>query len=232
MAVLRVVLVMLFILALPVWLISSNVRVAVSRTALFEYGFRKNVTGFTTGIGDVDLLRVARGFVAYFNSAEEPMNLEVTVDGSKRQLFNAKEVAHLKDVKSIIQLFYRVQTMALAYMLGYFAVSYALKSRSRIPGVGSLLVVSSAATIAVLALAGVGLFVGFDALFLQFHLLSFSNNLWQLDPSTDYLIRLFPREFFFDASLFIAGATIVEAGVIGIAAQVWRTFARRRAVTV
>ncbi|MBI2906745.1 MAG: TIGR01906 family membrane protein [Chloroflexi bacterium] len=229
MAILRGALVTLFILALPVWLITSNVRVAAGRAVLYEYEFQKNNTAFTSGIEKADLARVARGFGEYFSSAEEEMNLEVTAGGVRRRLFNDREVAHLKDVKGIVQLVYRVQAMALAYLLGYFAVSYALKSYSKLPGVGVLLLLSSAATIASLGAAGVAVLLGFDALFLQFHLLSFSNNLWQLDPRTDYLIRIVPREFFFDASLFIAAATILEAAVVGAGAYLWRSLARKRA---
>ena len=47
--------------------------------------------------------------------------------------------------------------------------------------------------------------------FLMFHLISFSNDLWQLDPSRHYLIAMFPQNFFFDATVAIAIATIFEA---------------------
>ena len=36
--------------------------------------------------------------------------------------------------------------------------------------------------------------VGFDTLFLKFHQLSFSNDLWQLNER-DYLLLLFPQDF-------------------------------------
>ena len=49
---------------------------------------------------------------------------------------------------------------------------------------------------------------------MAFHLVSFSNDLWLLDPSRDMLIRMFPEGFFMDATMLIAFATIVEAVVV------------------
>ena len=61
---------------------------------------------------------------------------------------------------------------------------------------------------------GLGSLIGFDRLFLAFHVVSFSNDLWQLDPRTDYLIAMFPEGFFLDATLWIVGSTVLEAMVV------------------
>jgi integral membrane protein (TIGR01906 family) len=58
----------------------------------------------------------------------------------------------------------------------------------------------------------------FDQLFLVFHLLSFSNDFWILDPTKDFLIMLFPGQFFFDVAIFGFGAVIIESLIIGTAA--------------
>jgi len=62
---------------------------------------------------------------------------------------------------------------------------------------------------------GLGTMLGFDQLFLKFHLISFTNKLWQLDPAKDYLIMLFPQGFFYDAALFCALATAGLAIILG-----------------
>ena len=62
--------------------------------------------------------------------------------------------------------------------------------------------------------SGLDELVGFEALFRAFHVVSFSNDLWRLDPRTDYLIAMFPEGFFLDATLWIAGSTVLEAAVI------------------
>ncbi len=60
----------------------------------------------------------------------------------------------------------------------------------------------------------------FNWLFTQFHLLSFSNDFWLLDPSTDYLIMLFPEGFWFDAVIVIFGLMALLALAIGFTG--WR----------
>ncbi len=66
---------------------------------------------------------------------------------------------------------------------------------------------------------GLGALFAFDQLFLQFHLLSFANDFWLLDPTRDYLIMLFPQGFWYDATLFgalaTAGMAIIFGGVGG-----------------
>jgi integral membrane protein (TIGR01906 family) len=68
-------------------------------------------------------------------------------------------------------------------------------------------------------LVGLGALAGFDRLFLAFHEVSFSNDLWQLNPRTDYLIAMFPEGFFFDATILITLLVIVES--IALAAPRW-----------
>ncbi len=46
---------------------------------------------------------------------------------------------------------------------------------------------------------------------MQFHLLSFTNDLWQLDPRRDYLIMMYPQGFFRDATIAIGGLTLALA---------------------
>ncbi len=66
---------------------------------------------------------------------------------------------------------------------------------------------------------GLGTLLNFDRLFLQFHLLSFANDFWLLDPTKDYLIMLFPEGFWFDAIFFgalaILGLALILGGVAG-----------------
>ena len=63
--------------------------------------------------------------------------------------------------------------------------------------------------------SGVLALIDFNWLFTQFHLLSFSNDFWLLDPATDYLIMLFPEGFWYDTFLFCALAIAAGAVILG-----------------
>ena len=56
--------------------------------------------------------------------------------------------------------------------------------------------------------------INFSWIFTQFHLLSFSNDLWILDPRKDKLIMMFPQRFFLETTLLIGLFTIVEYLII------------------
>ena len=61
------------------------------------------------------------------------------------------------------------------------------------------------AVLAALTAAAVWAAVDFDSLFILFHKLSFTNDLWLLDPQTDLLIRLMPTEFFIHYAAILGG---------------------------
>ena len=64
-------------------------------------------------------------------------------------------------------------------------------------GIGALLLV-----LAALLVWGM---VDFDSLFILFHHLAFTNDLWLLNPATDLLIRLMPVAFFVHYAALIGG---------------------------
>ena len=86
----------------------------------------------------------------------------------------------------------------------------------------------SVLTVVLLAVLGAVSLAGFDAVFTRFHLISFSNDLWRLDPRTDYLIRLFPEGFFLDTMLIVAGLTVSQAMLAGTAAGAFLWWRRSR----
>ena len=112
----------------------------------------------------------------------------------------------MRDVKGLVKGVYRVSEISALYLLLFIAGGFALRRRAFLPTLGRLLRWSGGIILGLVLLVGLGSLVGFDRLFLAFHLISFSNDLWQLDPRRDYLIAMFPQGFFLDATLLIAFA--------------------------
>jgi integral membrane protein (TIGR01906 family) len=159
------------------------------------------------------LEKVFNGIIHYFNSGERDIYLVVEKDGAPFVLFNEREVSHMRDVKGLIRLDYYLLLSTLIYAVGFTLISLFLwKDRRRLArglfGGGVL-------TLGLMAALGLGALLDFDSLFLQFHLISFDNYLWMLDPSRDYLIRLFPQGFYYDATLFCAAGTAAGALIMG-----------------
>jgi len=202
----------LFFLCLPLLLLSASVGGAANSLVLYRYGFDKYEVGRATGLSEVELEKAARGLIDYFNSSEEYISLTVVKDGQPFTLFNEREIVHLKDVKGLFRLDYWVFLGTLLYSLAYAGFILWRRERRRLAWG---LVMGSGLTLGLMLALGLSTMLDFDQLFLQFHLFSFTNELWQLDPGRDYLIMLFPRGFWYDATLFIAVATVVGAVILG-----------------
>ncbi|MFC1956477.1 TIGR01906 family membrane protein, partial [Chloroflexota bacterium] len=185
----------ILILCLPVLLLTTSILWAVNSSWLYEYGFDKYNISQNTGLAQSELEKAATGLIRYFNSGEEIISLAVTKDGKSFELFNEREVAHLRDVKGLIRLNHQVLLGTLIYVLGYAAIaSFRRKYRRLAQG----LVGGSGLTLGLILVLGVAMAFNFEQLFWQFHIISFTNELWLLDPTRDYLIMLFPSGFWFD----------------------------------
>ena len=216
-------------LCLPILLLTASIGWGVNSHWLYEYGFEKYNVSQSTGLAEVELEKAATGLISYFNSGEANISLTVIKDGKPFELFNQREVAHLRDVKGLIRLDYWILLGTLIYTLSYAGVSLFWRRRRYWRRLGWGMVSGSGITLALMLVIGLGILLNFDQLFWQFHLLSFSNEFWQLDPTRDYLIMLFPGGFWYDAAIFCALATaglaIILGGVAG--GYLWAT--RRKA---
>jgi integral membrane protein (TIGR01906 family) len=206
----------LFILCLPFMLLTASIAVAVNCSWLYQYGFDKYDVGSTSGLEEDQLKKAADGLISYFNSDEETISLTVMKDGQIFEFFNEREVAHLKDVKDLFQLDYRVLLSTLSYILIYALIYILYRKKEHRPVLARSLLYGGALTLILITAVGLGTLFNFDELFWQFHLISFDNDFWLLDPATDYLIMLFPQGFWYDATIFCALGVAGGAIIIGI----------------
>ncbi len=200
-----------FILCLPVLLVTASIAWAANSLWLYRAGFEKYDVGETTGLGEPELDKVATGLIGYFNSGKEYVSLTVTKDGRPLKLFTREEVIHFKDVKGLFRLDYGVLLGTLIYCLAYAGVSLFRQRRNR-RRLAWGAVGGSGLTLALMLALGVGTLLSFDRLFLRFHLISFANEFWSAEG---YMVLLFPRGFWYDTALLCAGITAGLAVILG-----------------
>jgi len=208
----------LFILSLPVMLLTASIGIAVNSQSLYEYGFEKYGVSQTTGLAEEELEKSASGLISYFNSGEDYISLTVIKDGKPFGLFNEQEKVHLKDVKDLIWLDSWVLLGTLIYMLAYAGGSLFWQKKRHWRRLAWGVVGGSSITLALMLAMGIAsVTVDFGQAFTQFHLIAFTNDLWLLDPTRDYLIMLFPQGFWYDMVIFcgigVAGTAAVLGGV-------------------
>ena len=216
----------LFILCLPILLLTASIGWAANSLWLYEYGFYKYSVSQTPELADFDLEEVATGLISYFKSDEEYINLTVVKDGKTLELFTPEEIIHFRDVKGLIRLDYWVLLGTLIYALAYAGVSLFWRKDWRQLAWG--VVWGSGITLALMLALGLGTMLGFDQLFYQFHLISFTNEFWSAEG---YMLLLFTRDFFYDAAIFCALATAGLAIILGGVAGGYLVSNRRRSVS-
>ena len=207
----------LFVVAVPVFLVTGSITWAFNNIGLYEGGFEKYRIARASGITTEDLRQVAVDLRAYFNSGDEPLSVRTRVFGSERELFKEKEIHHMADVKRLLWGIYAAFAVSAALLIGLMAAGFALRRREYLPTLARRTLWGGALTVGLLVAFGLVATVGFDALFLLFHRVSFANDFWQLDPRTDYLVLLFPQGFWFDATMWAALRALVGGALLAAA---------------
>lgn len=178
-------------LMLIVAMISASLNFLIRYDFIYEYNLSTNESiQSITSLSIAELTDINNNIRDYFFNDDELLNVDIYSD---------KEIAHMKDVKNLISLVLSVGKYSavsflifLFFLNNYFSVSIASLLKK------SLLIFISFSIILALAF---GLF--FNQVFLLFHELSFSNDLWILNPNTDYLLMMFPEVFFRDVAVMI-----------------------------
>ena len=217
---------LIFIIAVPLFFITGSVTWAFNSPGLYNDGFEKYSISRTSGIADADLRQVGADIRGYINSKEEPMDIQTRIFGVEQDLFNSKEIAHMKDVKKLVRGVYVLAIASAMYLLAMTLVGFARQRGQFIQLLANRLAMGGGLTLSLLILFGAVAAFGFDSLFIKFHELSFANDFWQLDPRTDYLVRIFPDNFWFDATLWVAVRAIIGALLILVAAISYLVYQR------
>lgn len=204
----------LFILCLPVLLITASLAWAVNSLWLYEYGFQKygvrqTLANYGLELTNPEIKQIYAEFISYYNSDEPYVDLTVVRDGKPVKLLTPEETIHFRDVKGLVWLDYRVLIGTLLYTLAYTGVSLFRRKYRQLAGA---VVGGSSLTLALMLALGLGTLLGFDQLFYKFHLVFFTNEFWSAEG---YMLLLFPEPFFYDATLFFSLATVGLAIILG-----------------
>ena len=200
-----------FVVCVPLFLITAAVAWAFNDPGLYQRGFQKYNVSRVTGITEADLREVGAELRGYFNSRDEPLSIKARVYGEEQELFNEREVLHMRDVKHLVWGVYVIALLSCLYLAGMIFSSLKRRSRYDYRQLARRAVCGGGVTIGLIVAFGLFALTGFDSLFTTFHRISFANDLWQLDPRRDYLVMLFPLGFWFDATVLVALRAIAGA---------------------
>jgi integral membrane protein (TIGR01906 family) len=218
---------LLFIVALPIALITTNVRIAANEPRLYEYAADHYDTPETTGISREELLDASGELRDYFNNDDESIFVRVQKDGEPISLFNPRETAHLRDVKTLFQASFRVQEATVIFVLAYVVAVFIWAREGSLRTLATQLLLAGLLGLAVIGAVGAIAVSGFEQSFEQFHLVAFDNDFWRLDPTRDHLIQMFPEDFWREVSLWLGIATLVELATLALLSALYLGLTRR-----
>jgi integral membrane protein (TIGR01906 family) len=199
--------------SIPALIVSGTVNAYAGSAGLYQYGFAKYRISQATGISNGQLDEVAQGMAGFLDGKKPSLQMTVRVNGTDRLLYNEKELVHMDDVRGIITIFNVLQIVAILSLLAAGAFVFAaLGVRRLLRGI----LAGAIATVALVGLLAAWALIDFYSLFYLFHLVSFSNDLWLLDPARDYLIMMFTESFFYDAAIMVTATIMAAAVIVGL----------------
>ena len=194
------------IITFPFLVVMIYVRIVMSPLFIqIEYnrpGFPADYYGFTVQ----DRLTYAPYAIQYLLNGEDIAYLGDLHFPDGKEMYNTRELHHMRDVKLVTQYAFAAAVGAGLLALGLCVYLW----RSNRPVLVSALLNGSRLTIGLIFSIVIIAVASWDTFFTTFHQLFFAGGTWQFEYS-DTLIRLFPEQFWFDASLVIGGAALLTA---------------------
>jgi len=194
----------IFSICLMIVLLFTSVEAAVYWTpGYFEKEYTKYNVTQAVSMTMEDLLDVTGEMMSYLRGKRDNLHVETTMEGVEREFFNAREIAHMEDVRGLFLGALSIRSGCLMVMALCLIVLLLLKTdfkrtfpRAVCAGTGIFFFLSAATALIIST--------DFTRYFIMFHHIFFKNNLWMLDPSTDMLINIVPEGFFRD-TVFLIG---------------------------
>lgn len=155
---------------------------------------------------DEEVLVASKVIVGYLRGENSEEHLELIG-------LNEKEISHMKDVRKIyktinnIKIIAAIITLSIILLYAYKKINVFIFKELR-----NSLFIAYAVPIFFGALS----LVDFSGAFEKFHEIFFKNDLWQLNPKTDLLIRLMPEEFFVNGFIKILAYYTISIFIIHI----------------
>lgn len=160
----------------------------------------------SVGMDADSLSRVNVLLADYLSGKTDDLSIEEEVFGIRQQVFNKDEKLHMVDVKNLFSL---AHTIKLTALIGgaLLLLAVGLSAGREYKQVFEAGIKWEVISLAVLLAVGYGavMMVGFDKLFIGFHHVFFTNDLWLMNPAEDIMIRMFPSAFFERITSLIGG---------------------------
>jgi integral membrane protein (TIGR01906 family) len=204
-----------FIVSIPVLLLSITFAWAFNSLWIYKAGFTKYDVGQTLGLSSTELDKSASQLIAYFNNPHRALlDINVTYNaGVTAHRYDQADILHMKDVKGVIWLDYILLLSTLIYSTIYIFVNVNCNKRNGRRDLALGAEWGGGLTLALLSFLSVFVVTSFDSFFITFHEIFFPQGNWQF-PFGDHMITLFPDGFWSNVTMLVGLVTLLLAIIV------------------
>ena len=217
-------------------LVFTSIGFVINDETFINNEFTKLAISAKMGISNQDLVASFNRLVDYMEGDADDINIEVTINGEKTQMFDyEQEATHMADVRQIYTTIASYRDVGVLVMLILFLFAAVVHFRMAPQYLAQGYLSGSFVFLLIFGFLGTWAALDFSNFWTFFHEMLFWNDLWLFDGTQSRMINMLPEQIFADiiAKLGLyAGIIIVALIALSIFALVLASdgYKRRRAI--
>ena len=177
-------------------IISGSLNFIVRSSLIYDYNISAYSIEKRTSLSLEKIKEINLGIRTYFFNEKELLDIDI---------FSNKEILHMKDVKSVMNFIFDISKIL---SIVFCILTFVLYSYFRVY-IYKLIFYSLSLFLSILVFLGTSFLLFFQELFIIFHQIAFNNDLWILNPNEDYLLMMYPEDFFRDVAILILATSFI-----------------------
>ncbi len=206
----------------------TAVQVVVFDEDRFHESYERNDLYEFIGVEKDDLHEITHEMMSYLKDGRDDLVMHAEIRGEYQQVFEEREIAHMVDVKRLFMGGFAIRNIGAMISVSLLIILFASFRKKIIKPLCRSYLWAMGAVIALAAVIGIYMLIDFSALFLKFHQVFFTNDLWLLDINTDVLIQMLPESFFNSLALAIVKYLAAFILIPAVAAVSYLTWSRKK----
>jgi integral membrane protein (TIGR01906 family) len=191
-----------FVMALVLVLLFTNVQFAAFNRGYYSQQYEKYQVPQNIGISKPDLMNATEQLLNYMDGKRDHLDFQMPIKGVQQEFFSERDKLHMIDVQNLFIQGKLIRNISLLYCV-LFALWVYFMAKNKQKRFSKLMIYTFVTGVIPVLLLAILMNIDFYKYFTIFHEIFFDNDLWQLSPSKDRLINMFPEAFFSDIAFKI-----------------------------